>query len=280
MEYRFFDRGDEELIETSELQCSQGIAVAVRTTGYEMGHDEVVELAIVDFDGNVRFSQRVKPQNADDWSASDASGGISPEDVADASELYQFEDEITELFEQAEVVACQHLPFTEGVIESSWVSLPAFEGVDIIELFCQSHCSTDHPDAPAVAASLPAITAYYGLPDVDGTTIGVAALIAACYKAIVAEHTSEREAKGADYWQRYDQGKAQERAQTEKRQANARLREHRMNQMNGLLWFAGAIIFTSLAIQLYQRGGDIGVIVISVAMAIFAASRGIVNFRK
>ena len=58
------------------------------------------------------------------------------------------------------------------------------------------------------------------------------------------------------------------------------MREHRFNQMNGLLWIAGALIFVSLAIQLYQRGGDIGVIIIAVAIAIFAASRGIVNFRK
>lgn len=280
MEYKFLDRDDETLIETSELQCSHGIAVAVRTTGYELGHDEVVELAIVDFDGNVQFSQRVKPQNAGDWGASDASGGLSPEDVEDAPELYQFEDEIIELFEKAETIACQHLPFTKDVIEASWVSLPNFEGADVIELFCQSHCSTDHPGEPAVAASLPAITAYYGLPEVDATAIGEAALIAACYQAIVAEHVKEREAKGEEYWKQYDESKAGERAELERRQANARLREHRMNQMNGLLWIAGAIIFTSLAIQLYQRGGDIGVILISVAMAVFAASRGVVNFRK
>ena len=280
MDYRFLDRDDDTLIATSELNCEDGIAVAVRTTGYVADHDEVIELAIVSFDGNVQFSQKVKPQNITEWTASEASGGMSPDNVADAPELYQFEDEIQDLFENAKTVVCQHLAFVEDAIEASWVSLPAFEGVDLISMFCESHCATDYPDQPAAAASLSGIASYYDLPEPDGTVEGEAALILACYRAIVAEHAAEREAKGPEYWQRYDESKADERAKTAKAQAVSKLREHRMNQMNGLLWIAGAIIFVSLAIQLYQRGGDIGVIVISVAIAIFALSRGIVNFRK
>ena len=287
MEYRFLNPGDEELIARSEKETANGIAVAVRTTGYDLDFHEVVEIAITDLDGTVLFSRRVKPQNATDWQASEATGGLGPADVEDAEELYQFEDEVAELFEQARVVVAQHLAFAQGAIESSWVSLPAFDGVDLVELFCQSHCTSDYPGKPATAAALPGIADYYGLPQVDGKMIAVvpeaqaeAALAAACYRAIVAEHASERQAKGADYWRRYDESKADERAEDERRQAAARLREHRFNQMNGLLWIAGALIFVSLAIQLYQRGGDIGVIIIAVAIAIFAASRGIVNFRK
>lgn len=280
MDYRFLDRDDDTLIATSELNCEKGIAVAVRTTGYATDRDEVIELAIVGFDGNVRFSQKVKPQNVTEWTASEASGGMAPDNVADAPELYQFEDEIQSLFESAETVVCQHLAFVEDAIEASWVSLPAFNGTDVISMFCESHCASDYPGQPAAAASLSGIAAYYDLPGSDGTVTGEANLVLACYRAIVAEHAAEREAKGPEHWQRYDDSKADERARIEKAQAVSQLREHRMNQMNGLLWIAGAIIFISLAIQLYQRGGDVGIIVISVAVAVFALSRGIVNFRK
>lgn len=302
MEYRFLDRGDEALIALSELPCERGIAFAVRSTGYEQGA-EVVELAIVDLDGNELFSQKVKPQNAESWEAGAASGGLSAEDVAEAPELFQFEDEITSLFEEAAgitdpmesagffsqksaesqapgALVAEHVRFSVAAIESSWVSLPSFEGTDLVELFCQSHCTTDYPGEPATAAALPGIAAYYGLSQPDGTAIGEAQLVAACYRALVAEHQREREAKGAAHWERYDKGKEQERVEAARVQEVKDKREHRLNQMNGLLWIAGALIFVSLAIQLYQRGGDIGAIIIAGAIAAFAAIRGIANFRK
>ena len=60
---------------------------------------------------------------------------------------------------------------------SSWVSLPKFDGSDVIELFCQSHCTTDYPNEPAATASLPGIAEYYGLGAVDSTAAGEAALL-------------------------------------------------------------------------------------------------------
>jgi DNA polymerase III epsilon subunit-like protein len=280
MQYKFFSKDDDSLIEISELPTDKGIAVAVHTTGYELERSEIIELAICDLDGKELFLQRVKPQNVEEWQADEASGGIAPADVADAPELFQFEDEISGLFENAGTVVCQHLQFVQDVLESSWVTIPNVEGCDLVKLFCATHCTTDFPNEPATTAALPGIAAYYGLNNDTDTLTGEAALIAACYRALVAEHAAEREAKGTEYWQRYDDSKAGERAELERRQANVRMREHRLNQINGLLWIAGAIIFTSLAIQLYQRNGDMGVIVIAGAIAVFTLWRGIVNFRK
>ena len=280
MQYKFFSADDESLIEISELNCSDGIAVAVRTTGYEIGRDEVIELAVTDLDGTELFSQRAKPQNVDDWQAGDASGGLSPADVEEAPELFQFEDEIIGLFEKADVIVCQHLQFVKEVVESSWVSLPNVEGCDLVKLFCATHCTTDYPDEPAATAALPGIAAYYGLDYTAGTAVGEAALVAACYRALVAEHATAREEKGAEYWKRYDEQKAGERAELERAESATRMREHRLNQMNGLLWICGAMIFISIAIQLWQREGDMGLIVVALIVAVFTAVKGIINFRK
>lgn len=280
MQYRFFSADDESLIKISEQNCTDGIAVAVRTTGYEPEKSEVIELGITDLHGTELFSQRVKPQNDVEWQPGDASGGLSPADVEDAPELYQFEEEISDLFEHAATVVCQHLQFAEDAVESSWVTLPKFDGHDLVKLFCETHSAADYPNEPAATAALSGIASYYGLDYTASTAVEEAALVAACYRALVEEHAREREAKGADYWRRYDESKAGERAETERRQAVVRMREHRLNQMNGLLWIAGAIIFISLAIQLSQRGADMGVIIIAGAIAVFALARGVVNFRK
>ena len=280
MEYSFFDRGDEELIEISELPCESGIAFAVRTTSYEAESAEVVELAIVDFSGKVLFNQKVKPQNTETWDVGEASGNIGPADVEDAPELFQFEEEIDGIFKNAETVVASHLAFAQETIEQSWVSLPDFKGTDLVELFCKTHSAKDYPGNPATAASLPGIADYYGLAEPDGTAVYEAALTARCYQALVDEHKQQREAKGEEHWRRYDESKADERAEQARIDAVKRKREHRFNQMNGLLWFAGAIIFTSLVIQLYQRGGDPGIMIIAGVIAVFAFVRGVVNFRK
>ena len=280
MQYQFFDAGDEKLIELSELPLQGAIAIALRSTGYDTEEDEVVQLSIVDLDGNELFSKTVKPQNREEWEPGDASGGIAPADVEDAPELYQFEEEISDLFEKAPLVIGQHMAFAEEVIESSWVTLPEFEGFDIVEQFCQTHSTADYRAEPAAVATLEGIAAYYGLEGDTSSTEGSAQLAAACYRALVAEHVEQREAKGAEYWERRERRLAEEAAKDESANAAHRLREKRLNQMNALLWVAGGLIFISLIIQLYQRGGDVGFMVICGAASVFCFIRAVVNFRK
>lgn len=298
MEYSFLDQGDERLLEIAQLPLEDGIAVAMHTTGYATQGDEVVELAITDMQGKPLFAKRVKPQNIEEWQASEASGGITPSDVADLQELYQYEDEIMELFEKASFVVFEHLPFADALIEASWVALPDYKGFDLDEEFRMSHCTKDYPGQAATAVSLSAIADYYGIAqaseqdtasatinEIDASAssdavVANAALIAACYQKLVEEHVQKRDAKGASYWETYEKRLAEEAAQNASVDAVAQLREKRLNQMNGLLWISGAIIFTSLVIQLSQRGFDVGFMIVAGAVAVFCLIRGIINFRK
>lgn len=306
MEYSFFDQGDERLLEIAQLPLEGGIAIAMHTTGYATQGDEVVELAIADMEGKPLFAKRVKPQNIEEWQASEASGGIASSDVANLQELYQYEDEIMELVENASFVICEHLPFTHALMEASWIALPDYEGFDLNEEFRKSHCTKDYPKEAATAVALSDIVHYYGLDleaeestqaaasnadspansdeqDAAAPTEAViknAALIAACYKKLIEEHASQRDAKGAAYWEAYERRLAEEATQNASKNAVAQMREKRLNQMNGLLWISGAIIFISLVIQLYQRGFDVGFMVIAGAVAVFCLIRGIANFRK
>lgn len=290
MEYSFFDRGDEQLLETAELPREGGIAVAMRTTGYTPHVDEIVELAIMDFDGNELFRKRVKPQNIEEWEPSAASGGLAPADLEDEPELYQFEDEVIALFDKASIVVCEHLEFATALIESSWISLPAFQGFDLDEEFRLYHCAKDYPSEAAAAVALPDIARYYeselGSPDAQSAGDGAldvareASIVAGCYRSLVGECIRERDEKGAAYWEAREKRLADEASQDEQASAAARMREHRLNQMNGLLWIAGAIIFVSLVIQLQQRGADVGLMIVSGVVAGFCLARGIANFRK
>ena len=95
MEYSFLETSDEALIEGAKLPLEKGAAIGMFTTGYDVVNDETVAISIVDMNGSVLFSEKVKPHNREDWSACEASGGIGPEDVEEAQPLYELEDEIS-----------------------------------------------------------------------------------------------------------------------------------------------------------------------------------------
>ena len=275
IEYRFFDRSDEELIKTSELPKEGGIAVAVRSTGFEVSRDEVLQLCIVDFEGNELFSQVVKPQNLEEWTDEAASGGITPADVSEAPELYQFEDEIVELFKGASIVVGQHMGFINEIIESSWVSLPAYESFDLIEQFRASHCSADYPTEPAAVATLEGIAAYYGLPYDGSTMAGIARTVADAYIKLVDEHAAEREAKGPEHWEAHERELAEERRSEELKKAAKRNEELRTNKINAILWMGGTIIFGNVAVQLYLREFDGALIAMGAIVTAFCAFKWI-----
>ena len=275
IEYQFLDRDDETLIATSELPVEDGIAVAVRTTGYEVGTDEIVELSIVDFSGNELLAQVVKPQNIEEWSDVEASGGITPADVADAPELFQFEDEIRELFEKASVVVGQHIGFIREMVEASWVALPDFREYDLMGEFCASHSATDYPDQPAAVATLAGIAGYYGIAYEKATTTDTARTVAASYLKLVEEHAQVRVDKGSEYWQRYDERLEESRRADAQAQAVQRNQEARTMGINGLLWLCAAAIFSNLAVQLHLRGVDFGFVAVAAFAAVFFAIRWI-----
>ena len=279
IEYAFLDRGPEALLQLSELPVEDGIAIAVRTTGYELGTDEAVELAIVDLAGNELFSRIVKPQNIEQWQPSASSGNLSPEDVAEAPELYQFEDEISALFEKASIVVGQHVEFAREMIEASWVSLPPFEEFDLDEQFRLSHETRDYPGQTAAAATLQGMANYYGTGTVGEGALDEARAVASCYQALVREHAQVRLAKGDAYWQDYRRSQEEARLQDEDVQAQQRLSTAKALRINAALWLCAAVVFGNLAVQLHLRSFDFGFVALAIAGAAYFAVRCILSMR-
>ena len=136
------------------------------------------------------------------------------------------------------------------------------------------------PTEPATAASIEDVARYYGIEPVSSTLVDSARTAVACYRALVQEHGAERQAKGEDYWERYRQARADEEARTRAGNEAMRKREQLLNRMNGMLWICGGLIFISLIIQLYQRGGDMSLMVVFGIVAVFAFVRGVMNLLK
>lgn len=271
MEFRYLYPGDERIIELSEMPVQGGISIALNTTGFNHEDDEIVEFAVVDLEGSELFSKRVHPQNVEDWTPSEASGGLTSKDVQDEPELYQFEEEISALFEGVPFVVSLHSTFANDMMERSWITLPKYTSFDITDEFLATHDTTVQPGEPALAASLQDIASYYGMsaPEPNAPAIDQARLFAHFYRAIIEENVQQRQQKGEAYWRAYEKRKQEEAAADERTTEKQRIQQKKDTRINALLWLCAAAIFLNLAVQLGIRSEDLSIPVMIAALGVF-----------
>ena len=88
----------------------------LETTGLNRsGEDEIVEIGIVDAQGNVLMDQRLKPTKTESWPDAERVHGISPDDVADCPTLEQVADDFKAAI-RGKVVAIYNVGFDKGFI--------------------------------------------------------------------------------------------------------------------------------------------------------------------
>lgn len=70
------------------------------TTGLDSDSDEILQLSIIDGNGEVLFSSYIKPLRKVTWEAAQAVHGIAPEDVKDAPVPLEVVDQIRKIFDE------------------------------------------------------------------------------------------------------------------------------------------------------------------------------------
>lgn len=66
----------------------------VETTEFTASSDEIVQLSMIDFEGNVLFDRYLKPTRHTHWPEAESIHGISPQMVADCPSLEEVKEEI------------------------------------------------------------------------------------------------------------------------------------------------------------------------------------------
>lgn len=80
------------------------ICLDTETTGLDRQKDEILQLSIIDGDGNVLFDKYFKPLNRRSWAAAERINGISPADVANCKSLIYYKSEIESILLDADVI--------------------------------------------------------------------------------------------------------------------------------------------------------------------------------
>lgn len=82
---------------------STAIAINFEATGYEY-KNELLQLSVINFRGDILFNSYFKPQKHKEWTETEKENGITPEMVANAPQISDMAKQITEIFNNAELI--------------------------------------------------------------------------------------------------------------------------------------------------------------------------------
>ena len=105
----------------------------LETTGLQAGSDEIIQLAIVDGNGNELINTYVKPIHKRKWDKAEAVNGISPEMVSDAPVMPALLNKIQELIYDADwLVGYNSTKFDDNFLKAAGLDLSSVKEYDVM----------------------------------------------------------------------------------------------------------------------------------------------------
>lgn len=114
------------------------IVIDTETTGLDTFEDELLQVSIIDTDGNVVFDSYFKPIRHNEWYEAQNVNHISPEMVADAPTIYEKAAEINAIISQADLVIGYNVGFDLMMLANNGViSIKDIKSYDVMERFAK-----------------------------------------------------------------------------------------------------------------------------------------------
>ncbi len=110
------------------------ICLDTETTGLEPGYDEIIDLAIVDRNGEKIFSELIKPSRRKKWPEAEKVNRISPEMVKDKLTFRHFRDRVQEIINTADCIVGYNLDFDLDFLTAAGIELRGTEQCEYIDV--------------------------------------------------------------------------------------------------------------------------------------------------
>ena len=94
------------------------------TTGLRARQNDILQLAIIDDQGNVLFNEYIKPTKKTAWPDAEAINGISPEMVKDKQPLSFYKDQIQEIINKADTIIGYNLQYDLSFLILAGIRIP------------------------------------------------------------------------------------------------------------------------------------------------------------
>lgn len=169
----------------------QAIVIDTETTGLDPFHDELLQVSIIDEEGNVLFDSYFKPIRHKEWSKAESVNHISPKMVADAPYINEKAAELYAILSQAHWIIGYNVDFDLNFLVGSDIitdeEYNAFRTEDVMIQFAEIYgeYSVYHEDYKW--QKLTTAAAYY---DYDWNVKGIEAhnSLADCFATLFVYH--------------------------------------------------------------------------------------------
>lgn len=141
---------------------STAIAMNFEATGYEY-EDELLQLSIINFKGNILFNSYFKPKKHKEWKEAEQVNGISPEMVADRPAISEKISEINAIIENSDTIIGYNTQFDIGFLKANGAIVPDdLETVDVMEDFAKIYGEWNSARGSYKWQKLTRAAEYYG----------------------------------------------------------------------------------------------------------------------
>lgn len=113
------------------------IIIDTETTGL-LDNDELLQVSILSYDGDVLFNEYIKPTRKKKWTKAQTIHGISPEMVQDCKTFRHYKKQIQEIIDSADMIIGYNTYFDLSFLESKGIEIPNSTTIyDVMEVFAE-----------------------------------------------------------------------------------------------------------------------------------------------
>ena len=174
----------------SELSADT-IVIDTETTGLSEMDDELLQVSIIDYDGNTLYNSYLRPLRMTSWEEAEAVNHISPQMVAFAPNIYDEMPKINAILRKAKTIIGYNPYFDRNFIGcSGGISFSDKQLIDVMELFAPIYGEWNEEHREYKWQRLITCAEYYGYDWGEGTAHDSLADCRAtlyCYKKIIEQ---------------------------------------------------------------------------------------------
>lgn len=161
------------------------IVFVTETTGlHPEENDEILQLSIIDFKGNVLFNEYFKPQKKESWPEAMKVNHITPESLHDKNPFSYYVSTIQSIFDRADEIISYNGAFDEKMLEFQGIRIPNVKKYDVMKEFAPIYGDFDSKRNDYRYVKLTVCAEYYGFVfDAHDSLEDVRATLY-CYKKI------------------------------------------------------------------------------------------------
>lgn len=138
------------------------IVIDTETTGLNADTDELLQVSIIDSQGNTLFNSYIKPLYTDNWNKAMAVNHITPETVATAPNILEVKQEISRIINSAHTIIGYNVDFDLGFLSNIGIRNENAAIVDVMEDFADIYGEWSEQYGCHKCQKLTKCAEYYG----------------------------------------------------------------------------------------------------------------------